>query len=252
MFFALNWTSWKKWMLAVILILLTITSVHFSTTYVLNVGSPDATPSGAITKSLKGEPEIALTFNVKWGDDVIIDILDVLQQQDVQATFFINGEWALRNEDLAELIIEENHEVGLLGFYDDPYKEKSATYIEEDIENGTTVLTNLGYEPLTYVRPPENEYDQFVIDTIQQLGYESVFWSIYANVKHNSEAEEVSQHLSDQVDEGDIMLFFAQDNLTVTPDVIENLIENKKEEGYQFLTVTELLSPANVDITPLD
>ncbi|GAA0468037.1 polysaccharide deacetylase family protein [Alkalibacillus silvisoli] len=253
MFFTLNWTSWKNGVLALGLIVLTFVSIHFSTTYVFNIGSSaDAQPSGAITKSLKGDPEVALTFNVDWGDDVIIDILEVLEEKDVQATFFINGEWALRNEDLAELIIEENHEVGLLGFENEPYQDQSASYIEEDIENGVTVLSNLNYEPVSLIRPPENEYNQFVIDTIQQLGYQTVFWSIYANVKHDSDAEEVSGHLVEQVNEGDIMLFFAQDNLIKTPEVVANIIDQKTKEGYQFLTVTELLSPANVNITPLD
>ncbi|WP_188207952.1 polysaccharide deacetylase family protein [Alkalibacillus aidingensis] len=251
MFFALNWTRLKKVGIVICLMVLFYLSVHFSSLVVLNVGA-DSTPSGAITKSLKGEREISLTFNVMWGDDVIVDILDVLQQQNTKATFFINGEWALRNEDIAELIIEENHEVGLLGFKGDPYEDQSTSYIEEDIQNGVTVLSNLDYDPLSLVRPPENEYNQMVIDTIQQLGYQTVFWSVYANVKHDSDPEEVSNHLIQEVDEGDIVLFFAQDNLTATPEIVERLIKQKKEDEYQFYTISELLSPADVELNPLE
>ncbi|WP_054753801.1 polysaccharide deacetylase family protein [Piscibacillus salipiscarius] len=113
--FALNWTSWKKWVFIGLLIGIVYFSYQLSSIYVLEPQS-QVQYAGGISKAVKDEKEVALTVNVSWGDDVIIDILDVLREEKVKATFFINGEWALRNEEVAKLIIEENHEVGLLGF----------------------------------------------------------------------------------------------------------------------------------------
>lgn len=175
MFYTFNWTSWKKWVAVLSLLLLFAITIQLSNDYIFeNVTQDQTVNEGAITKSLK-EEKIALTFNVPWGDDIIVDVMNVLDEKQVKATFFVNGEWALRNEELAEWIVEENHELGLLGFSDKSYEGRSLDYIKEDIERGETVLKNLDYEPLQYVRVPENKYSELVTEQIHKLGYRTVF-----------------------------------------------------------------------------
>lgn len=251
MFYTFNWTSWKKGMSVIFLLILFIVSSYYSSIYIFSPVQ-QSERADAITKSLNGEQQISLTFNVAWGDDVIIQILDVLKDEKVKATFFINGEWALRNKEIAELIISENHEVGLLGFYNEPYESKSVKAIEEDIKNGVDTLKRFKYEPVTYVRPPENKYNEEVVQHIRSLGYRTVFWSLFGNVNRFDQTEETSQYLADQLSSGDIILFLADDHLTNTKDVLTQLIHLKKEDGYQFVTLTELLSPADIEIEPID
>ncbi|MET3683967.1 peptidoglycan/xylan/chitin deacetylase (PgdA/CDA1 family) [Alkalibacillus flavidus] len=249
----INWTSWKKWVAALIMLAITFMSWHYTANHTLSFShTRDTIPSSAITNSQQEEKEIALTFNVSWGDDVIIDILNVLQEEKVQATFFINGEWALRQDDLAQLIVDEQHEVGLLGHALDQYHDQPDKTIIEDLEKGEMVINNLDYEPLRFVRPPEHEYHQHVNDVVQSEGFQMIFWRVFAHVQADSEVDTVVDQLHSDVDPGDILLFFAQDNLTQTPDILKQFIRDKKREGYDFLTVTELLSPADVKWTPLN
>ncbi|RPF50047.1 polysaccharide deacetylase family protein [Aquisalibacillus elongatus] len=251
MFFALNWTRWKKWMFIGLAGVIIYLSFHLSSSYVLNP-NVEGQASGGIIKSLKDEKEISITINVAWGDDVIIDILEVLKEEKVKATFFVNGEWALRNEEIAKLIIEENHEVGLLGFYQDHYEDLTFDEITEDIKNGESTLERLNYEPLTLVRPPENKYNESVVNHINDLGYRTVFWSHFANIKQSTDPKQKGGNISNQMSNGDIILFKAQDNLTATPEVIKHLIEQKRQDGYKFVTITELLSPAKIKLNPLN
>ncbi|TFB14667.1 hypothetical protein E3U55_12755 [Filobacillus milosensis] len=251
MFYVLNWTSWKKWIFFILVGFVVYLSFQLSSVYVFQPGS-NAQQTGGITKSLKDEKEIALTVNVAWGDDVIVEVLEVLKGKKVKATFFINGEWALRNEDIAELIIEENHEVGLLGFYSDPYEKLDLEQITEDIQNGERTLKKLNYEPLTLVRPPENKYNQNVVQHINSLGYRTVFWSVFAGIDQKTDVNQKSKDLADQLSNGDIILFQAQDDLTATSETISQLIDQKRNEGYKFTTVSELLSPARIKLTPIE
>ncbi|MGP4073880.1 polysaccharide deacetylase family protein [Piscibacillus sp. B03] len=251
MFFVLNWTSWKKWIFIGLLTGIVYLSYQLSSVYVFEPQSK-VQHTGGISKAIKDEEEIAITVNISWGDDVIIDILEVLKEEKVKATFFINGEWALRNEEIAKLIIEENHEVGLLGFYRDHYIGLTNDEITEDIKNGESTLKRLKYEPLTLVRPPENRYNRSVVEHINNLGYRTVFWSHFANIRQSTDHEQKARELSEQLSKGDIILFNAQDNLTPTPKVIQQLIKSKKEEGYKFVTVTELLSPAKIKLNPIN
>ncbi|GEL78784.1 polysaccharide deacetylase family protein [Tenuibacillus multivorans] len=251
MFFVYNWTSWKKWMVLALLGIVVYISYHLSSTYVFQPNA-SAQQTGAITKSLKDEQEIAITVNVAWGDDVIVEILDVLKQKNIKATFFINGEWALRNEEIAKLIIEENHEVGLLGFYNDPYEDRTQNKITEDIEHGEETLKKLEYEPLTLVRPPENKYNKSVVQHINELGYRTIFWSHFASIEPDSDPNQKSEELANSLSNGDIILFKAEDNLTAVPEVISRVIDQKQSEGFNFTTVTELLSPAKIKLNPIE
>lgn len=63
----------------------------------------------------------------------------------------------------------------MLGFYDEPYRNLPQEKITEDIKNGESTLKRLDYEPLTLVRPPENQYNKDVVKHINNLGYRTVF-----------------------------------------------------------------------------
>ncbi|MGM8216127.1 polysaccharide deacetylase family protein [Bacillaceae bacterium W0354] len=251
MFYTWNWTSWKKGISLIFLVGLFIFSTYFSSSYIFNPVN-DVKQTEAITKSLNDDQKIALTFNVSWGDDVIIQILDILKEKKVKATFFINGEWALRNEEIAKLIISENHEVGLLGFYNEPYENKSKRAIETDITNGVETLNKLKYDPVTYVRPPENRFNETVVKHIHSLGYRTVFWSLFANVNRFDSIDKTSDYITSRLSSGDIILFLADDNLTNTSKVLSRIIDQKLDEGFEFVSVTELLSPADIEIKPIE
>ncbi|WP_175616029.1 polysaccharide deacetylase family protein [Piscibacillus halophilus] len=251
MFFVLNWTSWKRWIFFALIGMIVYFSYQLSSTYVFEPRA-SVQSTGGISKAVKDEEEIAITINVSWGDDIIIEILEILREEKVKATFFINGEWALRNEEIAKLIIEENHEVGLLGFYRDHYEDLTEEQITEDIQNGEDTLKRLDYEPLTLVRPPENRYNQSVVEHINELGYRTVFWSHFANIQGDTDPEQKAMSIVDELSKGDIIMFKAHDDLTPTPEIIRQLIQLKKDEGYNFVTVTELLSPAKIKLNPIN
>lgn len=235
MFYTFNWTSWKKWVAVLSLLLLFAITIQLSNDYIFeNVTQDQTVNEGAITKSLKEEKEIALTFNVPWGDDIIVDVMNVLDEKQVKATFFVNGEWALRNEELAEWIVEENHELGLLGFSDKSYEGRSLDYIKEDIERGETVLKNLDYEPLQYVRVPENKYSELVTEQIHKLGYRTVFWSVYADVNKKQHAETISKQIASGTSSGDIIVMPIRDDLKKAPEVVEQIIEQKRSRGISI------------------
>ncbi|WP_162297954.1 polysaccharide deacetylase family protein [Halalkalibacillus sediminis] len=246
-----NWTSLKKWSMLIGLVVLLFTSIHYSSGLVSQQSDP-TTQTGAITRIESDKDEVALTFNVAWGDDEVLEILEVLQNHKVRATFFVNGDWALRNEDIAKIIIEDQHEVGLLGFHDDPYIGRSEEYIEEDLKNGSDVLKRLDYEPLTFVRLPDNKFDQTIVEYIEDLGYQVVFWSHYETIGDDAEPEQEAERISSDFDRGEIIVFPASDNLTATSEVVDSLISQKLTDGYSFISLTELLSPANIELRPIN
>ncbi|WP_369404951.1 hypothetical protein [Piscibacillus salipiscarius] len=96
------------------------------------------------------------------------------------------------------------------------------------MKNGESTLKRLDYEPLTLVRPPENQYNKDVVKHINNLGYRTVFWSVYAHIQQSTDANQKAKSISGELSKGDIVLFSAQDHLTATPKVIKNIIKAKK------------------------
>src|SRR5690606_10448781 len=87
----------------------------------------------ALTKGNKNEDNIALTFNISWGEEKVYDILKVLNKHKVRATFFVSGEWAERHPQIMEEISEEGHEIGMLGYRYKNYLEFDLEQIRKDI-----------------------------------------------------------------------------------------------------------------------
>jgi len=58
------------------------------------------------------EKAVALMFNVDWGEEVIPEILTVLEEKEVKATFFITGRFAKKFPELVKTIAHAGHEIG--------------------------------------------------------------------------------------------------------------------------------------------
>jgi hypothetical protein len=55
-------------------------------------------------------------FNVYQNTDQVYEILDILSDKDVKATFFVGGIWAQQNPDALLAIEQGGHEIGNDGF----------------------------------------------------------------------------------------------------------------------------------------
>ncbi len=53
-----------------------------------------------IYRGATDKPNVSLMFNVDWGEEFIPQILEVLKETDISATFFPTGTWAEKNPDL--------------------------------------------------------------------------------------------------------------------------------------------------------
>src|SRR5690625_6074286 len=124
-FYTLRFNRWKRWMVIVLFALFTATFIWFEQNGTFSVFSKDE-PT-ALTKGNANETNISLTFNISWGEEKVHNILKQLEQNQVQATFFVSGEWAERHPEILEKITEGKHELGMLG-----YRYKS--YLDQEIE----------------------------------------------------------------------------------------------------------------------
>ena len=76
-----------------------------------NVHLEDLAPE-PIYRGNPQKPMVAFLINVAWGNEYIPEILKVLNDHQIKATFFFDGSWVKKNPDLAKTIKDADHEIG--------------------------------------------------------------------------------------------------------------------------------------------
>lgn len=193
----------------------------------------------------KGENDIALTFNIGWGDEKAEPILDVLKKENVKAaTFFLSGSWAERHPDLVSRIVKEGYEIGILGYEYKDYTELEADKIRQDIAKAQTAFAKLNIKDINYVRPPTGHFDKKTLESAKRLGYTVVHWSIDSKDWTNPGANAIIERVG-KAKKGDIVLMHASDSAKQTAKALPSIIENIKENNLKLVTVSEMMANAS-------
>lgn len=196
----------------------------------------------ALTKGNINENNIALTFNISWGEEKVYDILHVLTENKIRATFFVSGEWAERHPQIIEEIIEQQHEVGMLGYRYKSYVEQEIDQVRKDIIYAKEIFKKLGFENMTYIRPPSGHFNQEIITLAEQLDLEVIHWSVNPNDWENRGVEEISNYLTENIAGGDIVLLHASDSAKQTARSLKKVLPDLQKKDLTFVTISELLN----------
>ncbi|MBQ7638128.1 MAG: polysaccharide deacetylase family protein [Clostridia bacterium] len=185
------------------------------------------------------EKKIALTFNAAWGDETTDDILSILRENGVRATFFIVGTFADKYPESVKKIYNAGHELGSHSLrHRDPVKQ-SFTELTEDMSASCDLIFSLtGAYPLLY-RAPSGSYDDKTVEAAEELGMTAVQWSADSVDWKNPSPEDITKRVLKRAAPGGIVLFhLGKEN---TASALPGIIESLKADGYTFVTVSELL-----------
>lgn len=197
---------------------------------------------GVIISGKTDSKRIALTFDDGPHPFKTDEILDLLKEYQIPATFFVIGQNVAAYSDVVLREIEEGHEVGNHTYHHKSlYKCTKETVEEEIISAEEILLDKIGYAPKVF-RPPEGAYTCDIIDVAEKMNYNVILWTIdtrdWAKEPTNKIVENVEKHVRN----GSIILFH---DYTVkgahTLDALKILIPKLIDSGYEFVTVSDLI-----------
>ncbi|MDZ5474677.1 polysaccharide deacetylase family sporulation protein PdaB [Bacillus sp. 31A1R] len=195
----------------------------------------------------KGEKDIALTFNIGWGDEKAEPILDVLKAENVKtATFFLSGSWAERHPTIVERIVKEGYEIGILGYNYEDYTELDEAKVRKDLIRAQEAFKKLNVKDIKLVRAPTGHFDQKTLKIADRLGLTVVHWSIDSKDWSNPGVEVIIDNVSD-AKKGDIVLLHASDSAKQTAQALPSIINKVKNKNLKLVTVSEMIANANAD-----
>jgi len=182
--------------------------------------------------------EIALTFNVAWGEEPLADILLILERTKVRATFFLVGTWAEEHPDLVAAIVRGGHEVASHGYAHRHITRLPAAEIAAEIKRGAETIARLTGTRSRIFSPPYGEIDGRGLDVAAQLGMRAILWSADTIDWQRPGPGVILDRVRKRVGNGGIVLMHPVDQ---TAQALEGIIQYLTGEGYRLVTVSELI-----------
>ncbi len=190
----------------------------------------------------RSDNKIALTFDCAWNDDDIDEIVKVLKENNVTATFFVTGKWAEDYSDSLNKLYRSGFEIGIHSYNHDDYTKMSSDEILSDMEKCDKVIIRATGEKPKLARVPSGAYNNTSVRTIENSGRACVQWSVDGLDYIDTTAEEIYNRVVPKTTAGDIILLHNGTKLTasVLPDIIKGLKTN-----FELVNVSDLIYSDN-------
>lgn len=192
----------------------------------------------------RADRKIALSIDAAWEDDKTPFILDTLARYNVKATFFLCGFWADKYPDNVKAIDAAGHELGNHTATHPHMNQLSKKQIQKELNDFEDMMVKLTGKKTTLFRPPYGEYNDTVILTVREMGYEVIQWDLDTiDWREERSAQTILDTVLPKLHPGCIIL--CHNNGYKIKEYLPTLIETAQGQGYEFVTVSELLLPGD-------
>ena len=193
------------------------------------------------------KPMIALTFDDGPSQNTA-HILDLLEEYDVRATFFVVGNRVSSYADTAKRAVALGNEIGIHTWEHAKLTVLQPEEIASQITRTADAVKEYAGGTCAAVRPPGGACDDTVKQVAGQLGYILVNWSIDTLDWKTRDTDSTYNAIMSQAADGGIVL--CHDLYESTANAMDRVIPELIDQGYQLVTVSELLSYNTGGVTP--
>src|SRR5438132_1988539 len=192
--------------------------------------------------------QLALTFDDGPNDPHTLRLLEVLAKHNVHATFFLIGRYVSQRPDVVRELVRAGHAIGNHTFTHPLLIFKARRQIETELMECQHALSDtVGLEAKLF-RPPFGGRRPAVLRLARKLGLQLVMWNITGYDWNAPLAEQLERRVSSRIRGGDVILLhdgghraFGADRAQ-TVIATDRLLSRHKSEGYEFVTIPEMVS----------
>lgn len=193
----------------------------------------------AIYRGNDKNPNISLCINIYWGTEYVEEMLDILNEYEVKATFFVGGCWASENMEILKKIYDNGHEIGNHGYYHKDHKQIDYARNVQEIEyNHKLVKENLGID-MSLFMPPSGSYGLQTLEAAEKLGYTTIMWSKDTIDWRDKDADLIYKRATKNLQNGDIILMHPTE---CTKIALPKILSKIKSLGFNLTTVSQNIS----------
>ncbi|MCL6433491.1 MAG: polysaccharide deacetylase family protein [Leptolyngbyaceae cyanobacterium HOT.MB2.61] len=192
-------------------------------------------------KPADGEKVVALTFDDGPWENTTEQVLDILKQNDIKATFFWVGQALQKNPEIARKVVADGHSIGNHTWRHIMENVNEVTAAEEFNNTARLIYETTGLRTNLF-RPPGGNLEGSMAPYAKNQKSVITMWSVESDDYYVSAPIIVDNVLS-RVQPGDIVLMHdGGGDRTQTVQALPQIITALKQQGYRFVTVPELLT----------
>ncbi|RQW22369.1 polysaccharide deacetylase family protein [Bacillus sp. C1-1] len=207
----------------------------------------DEFPGSIFAHGDRESKRIALTFDDGPDPRFSGQVLDKLEQYDVPATFFVLGMRANEDPDLLSRIQAGGHEIANHTYSHPNLTDKSVDELEQELNQTNDAIESITGNTPKLFRPPYGFITREQAGRLVTLGYSIIGWDVDTLDWSGIPASEVTDTVLQDTQAGSIILMHDGGDVdTANPeiysaDALDAIIPALQEQGYTFVTVSELI-----------
>ena len=198
-----------------------------------------------ISQSKTSEKIIALTFDDGPNEEYTKEILSILENYNVKATFFIIGKYAKIDPELVKEIFEKGHIIGNHSFSHPNFIHLSEQEIREEIKRTSEIIYEIIGKRPAFFRPPFGACSPLMVEILREKDYQIITWSAMTNDWDPVSAEHIAQDILRRVGPGGIIGLhdgWMSADRSQTVRALPKIIEELQNKGYRFVSLSNLLN----------
>ena len=181
---------------------------------------------------------ISISFDAAWGADKTRQIMDICDEYNVKATFFLVGFWIDKYPEMVAEISSRGFEIGTHSETHPQMSKLSESKCREELVSSSKKIFELTGKPVTLFRPPFGDYNNQLLSVAKGLGLYTIQWSVDSLDWKGLSAREITQRVQ-KAESGDIIL--CHNNSDHILDALPMVLTGLRANGFRFVTMSELV-----------
>jgi len=167
-------------------------------------------------------------------------ILQILKEKKVRATFFLIGQHAQQHPDLVKNMYESGHELGDHTFSHVQLPKVASQKIQQELETTRSIVESATGAKIFLFRPPWGIFDGRSLAEIAMRKFDAVLWSVDSRDWSRPGVDQIKANVLGKARNGSIILFHDDHDQIV--QALPEIILKLQEQGYQFITISEMMA----------
>ena len=203
--------------------------------------TPKNTNSSKDNSSSGKNGMVALTFDDGPGVHTP-EILSVLADEEVKATFFMIGQNAESKTNYVRQVSDAGHEIGNHTYDHQDMKKLSYDKQKEEITHTNQILSGISSSLKPHwFRPPYGSYNDDTMKVLSDLGMERMLWNVDTRDWSGIKSQDIIDAVLKDVKPGSIILMHdGVANSSETAKALPTIIKELKNRGYKMVTISEI------------
>ncbi len=122
--------------------------------------------------------QVAISFDAAWGNDDTEELIKILKEYDVPATFFVVGAWVDKYPESVEALHKAGHQIQNHSNTHPHMPQLSREQMKDEINSCNEKIAKITGVTPTLLRPPYGDYDNALIETMNELKMYTIQWDV--------------------------------------------------------------------------